>query len=96
MKYTKKPVTVDAIQYEGTYQSVQQIREWMANEEVLVTYSCEDSSPDCPDTDHTLLMTTVEKSVWSGPGDWIIRDASGALSSCRSDIFTDTYELDAS
>ena len=82
MKYRKKPVVVEAIQ-------------WRENnwEEVLKFLGDADyyyiSDLDGP---VVLVIETLEGQINAHPGDYIIRGVAGEYSPCKPDIFEQTYE----
>ena len=79
MKFRKKPVVIDAIQYRQSEAPSE-----LANDviEGNVRY-CEDG---------TALIRTLEGEMIARPGDWIIRGVKGELYPCKPDIFAATYE----
>lgn len=96
MKFRKKPVVVEAIEWTGT------------NVDEIVGYFGQYSSfrrTDGPGLDGGtfiggyLLIETLEdgpnreaKHVAS-PGDWIIKGVKNEIYACKPDIFADTYEV---
>lgn len=91
MWFTKKPVTIQAIQWTG-----ENLRE-------VITFT--DSPPDTR-SHHAgmawddyrdlvardgLKIYTLEGKMPASPGDWIIRGVKGELYPCKPDIFQETY-----
>lgn len=89
MKYRKKPVVIDAIQWDGTNDSE---IENFCNGDVLIPKRVTNNGK------RFLMTPTLE----DGPnneakhvgdvGDWIIRGIKGELYPCKPDIFEQTYE----
>lgn len=93
MKYRKRPVVIEAVQFDGTPGG--------ANA-VLNAFDIPDakfrpgghSEPWTP-ADlgwGTLLIPTLEEPHTASPGDWIIRGIKGEFYPCKPDIFALTYE----
>lgn len=80
MKYRKKPVVIESIQWEGTKKSWDEIK----------AMGCP-TIPGEMGTD-TFLIPTLEGNMIATKGDWIIKGVAGEFYPCRSDIFEKTYE----
>jgi hypothetical protein len=90
MKFRKKPVVIEAMQWNGSAESIRQICQW-ANarfeDEPNVDYvSCHDG------TVSDVLVHTLEGEMQVSPGDWIIKGVKGEFYPCKPDIFEQTYE----
>lgn len=95
-KYRKKPVEIEAEQWDGTATDATRIIDWVIAGGGTATYACSD--PDrCAekdgDTPHHIAIRTLEGTMNAGLGDWIIRGVQGEFYPCRGDIFETTYEL---
>lgn len=80
-KFRKKPVVIEAMQYDGTLLSATRISKWMGL--------------DCVDLNlfiDALLIDTLEGTMNASPGDWIIKGVAGEFYPCKPDIFAATYE----
>ena len=77
MKYRKKPVVIEATQFDGTIVSV---------EELMIPEVSQDLGSK------TLQIPTLEGVMTASPGDFIIRGVNGELYPCKPDIFEKTYE----
>lgn len=80
VRYKKKPVVIDAYQYN----SPNGIRpSWIkeAFEEEILTYN-----------DGQLYVNTLEENMMVSLGDWIIKGVDGELYPCKPSIFDKTYE----
>ena len=87
MKFRKKPVVVDAVQYAGNGNMNPRggPPEWIWNalEKGILkpTYGAD-----------PLRIQTPEGDLVVSPGDWIIRGIKGELYPCKPDIFAATYD----
>jgi hypothetical protein len=82
-KYTKKPVTIEAIQW--TEENLPAIKEWLG--EILVS-EARYSSPI-----HWIYsIKTLEGNMKITEGDYIIRGVKGEFYPCKPDIFYATYD----
>lgn len=79
MKYRKKPVVIDAIQWNGD--NILEVMEFMSP--TKPAYMAGFSNAD----DIVGIETLV-----ASKGDWIIRGVKGELYPCKPDIFEATYE----
>lgn len=79
--FRKKPVVIEAIQYNGTEGSVVQILglKQGASKSIRVEGG-------------ELLIHTLEGVMRANEGDWIIKGVNGELYPCKPDIFDKTYE----
>lgn len=99
-RYRKKPVVIEAMQWDGTLPQGQEIMHWAAQAGGPMV------PPDFPnDTprgavgintprglDPYLTVITLEGTMTAQPGDWIIRGVQGEFYPCKPDIFEQTYE----
>lgn len=89
-RYRKKPVKVEAIRFDGTFDSYMEIAEWAAEHGSLNVNIREYGDGE---GDHTHLMVhTLEGAMRGEPGDYIIRGVQGEFYPCKPDIFEQTYE----
>ena len=84
MKFRKKPVVVEAMQYDG--QNGPEISFWahrgghpQMNAIIRQGHMC-------------LFIRTLEGDMTASPGDWIIKGVKGEFYPCKPDIFAATYE----
>ena len=81
MKYRKKPVVIDALQYNGT--NFKEILEFIGGVD----------ERDKIDIHHeSIFIKTLEGDMEAKKGDWIIRGVRGEYYPCKPDIFEETYE----
>jgi hypothetical protein len=82
MKFRKKPVVIDAVQYTGSFESQDEVADFMDfNIEVMGN-----------DEDVDILIPTLEGEMRASKGDWIIKGVRGEFYPCKPDIFEITYE----
>ena len=79
MKYRKKPVVIDAIQWNGSNL-----------EEIATLGGAREYEQDFLGDD--LVIHTLEGDMTARKGDWIIKGVKGELYPCKPDIFEATYE----
>lgn len=76
MKFRKKPVVIEAVQWTG--KNASEVCSFMGG--VMGT------------TEHKVEIDTLEGRMHASIGDWIIRGVKGELYPCKPDIFAATYE----
>lgn len=79
MKFRKKPVVIEAIQWTG--ENTQEVYQF-----------CNSGSRDCHIMGDKLLIKTLEGTMEASAGDYIIRGVNGEHYPCKPDIFDKTYE----
>lgn len=82
MKYKKKPVIIEAIQFEDTAGRICELSEFMGG--VHVNYE-DKNNP-------YILIETLEGTMRASVGDYIIKGVNGEFYPCKPDIFKKTYE----
>lgn len=88
-KYRKKPVVIEAVQWDGTVEG------W---NKVIVPWKGEDGDcikalALCGDHSHIdVYIETLEGNMTVSPGDYIIKGVQGEFYPCKPDIFEQTYE----
>lgn len=89
MKYRKKPVVIDAIQYinTGDYNNINEILDFMGDHAKGVRTHYKDDEP-IP----YLVVPTLEGNTCAKSEDYIIRGIRGEFYPCKPDIFFKTYE----
>ena len=81
MKFRKKPVIVEAMQFNG------------CNEMDIACDLMKDKMPEGLRTNSKgLVIPTLEGDMQAVPGDWIIKGVQGEFYPCKPDIFEQTYE----
>jgi hypothetical protein len=86
MKFRKKPVVIEAVQWDG------------ANIDVILDFCLTKASvrraPEGQDTParDTIAIDTLEGTMTAQRGDWIIKGVKGEFYPCKPDIFETSYE----
>lgn len=75
-KYRKKPVTIEAIQWDG--KNLSKIHDFMGGE--------------VENKGTTLVIHTLEGDMEASIGDYIIKGVNGEFYPCKPNIFAKTYE----
>lgn len=86
--FKKKPVVIEARQFNGTAQSRDEVFTWMDK------HGAEASSEPMNGITslHVLVIPTLEGDHRASPGDWIIKGVRGEFYPCKPDIFAATYD----
>lgn len=84
MKFRKKPVVIEAIQFTGSGSYDAMAKAWGAETFVGSTSYFEDINE--------LSIFTLEGTHQAQIGDWIIKGVKGEFYPCKPDIFEATYE----
>jgi hypothetical protein len=82
MKYRKKPVEIDAIQWVSD--NIEQVYEMLGDNLIINT------DEDKDEVKH--FINTLEGKMEMSWGDYIIKGVKGEFYPCREDIFLLTYE----
>ena len=77
MKFRKKPVVIEAVQYTGKNQN--EVADFYP--EVSGAFGS-----------RKIFIRTLEGNMEATPGDWIIKGVKGEFYPCKPDIFDATYE----
>lgn len=94
-RYRKKPVVIEAMQWDGTAAGAGPVIDWVLRHGGTASYWCSNGTQPiggCADKDHTLAITTLEGIMQAGPGWWVVRGVEGEFYPVRDDIFAATYE----
>jgi hypothetical protein len=81
--YTKKPITIQAIQYNG--ENINEITDFIGVENINF-YESESSK--------NWYIKTLEGNMMVSNGDYVIRGIKGEFYPCKSDIFEMTYDFE--
>lgn len=79
MRYTKKPVTIEAILFTGD--NCLEIIRWMGGPA---------DNLELKNTDHPYIHT-LEGDMLASPGDYVIKGVKGEFYPCKPDIFRASY-----
>ena len=94
MKYRKKPVVIEAVQWNGT--NLEEIKEFVGDSLIYETFDVEwGDGEDILTITPTIDMgiKTLEGTHICSNGDYIIKGVQGEFYPCKPDIFMQTYEL---
>ncbi len=86
MRYTKKPVMIEALQWDGSYESMMKIRETFSDLRCSSTYHQDNN------TVQSFVVYTLEGQHVVSPGDFVIKGVKGEFYPCKPDIFELTYD----
>ncbi len=98
--FRKKPVVIEAVQFDGTPESGAVIVAWAYDfgvEEVefhpfLADHFKGDPKVYVAHPDPYMRIKTLEGVMTASKGDWIIRGVKDEFYPCKPDIFAETYE----
>ena len=94
MKYRKKPVIIEAFQYNGDLKGSDgqyYVPDWAVHafeENVMYYDSFDAATPPCE-----LFIKTLEGVHHVSVGNYVIKGVRGELYPCKPDIFEETYEV---
>ena len=96
MLVRKKPVTVEAMLYDGTYEQKMEVYRWI-RDNTQGSYDFQsthqpDSGVTINPSDGAMLIMTREGEMKVSHGDYVIRGVAGEFYPCKPEIFTYTYE----
>ena len=81
MKYRKKPVVIDAVQFTE------------ANKDISFNFITCTANPSFDEKNNPIIkIHTLEGVMIASLGDWIIRGVNGEFYPCKLGIFEKTYE----
>jgi len=87
--YRKKPVEIEAVQWDGTAPAASSIVDWMLAGGGTARFV--DYDPDS-EANPYLDVETLEGTMRASVGDWVIRGVKGEFYPCKPDIFAATYD----
>jgi len=85
MRYRKKPVVIEAVQYDGNFRCLDI---FSINDVGKFIIGTDDAGNPC------LKIPTLEGVMIASKGDYVIRGVKGEYYPCKPDIFEMTYEQD--
>ena len=83
-KYRKKPVIIEAIQFEDNADCILAIHKFVGQETTRVNYEDKDNP--------YIKIETLEGTMKASVGDYIIKGVNGEFYPCKPDIFAKTYD----
>lgn len=81
LKCKKKPIEVEAIQFDGTASNANEIHKW-SNEKTYLHAS-----------ENYLVVRTLEGDVRASPGSYIVKGVENEVWPITENIFNKTYEI---
>lgn len=84
MKYRKKPVIIEAIQFIDNADRIMEIHEFLGGDTMGINYE-DKYNP-------YIKIETLEGTMKASVGDYIIKGVNGEFYPCKPDIFEKTYE----
>lgn len=88
MRYRKKPVEIEALQWDGTMAGAMEIKAWSLQCGFEEIYFVQDRSG----TKVTMTVKTLEGAMKVSPQDYVIRGVAGEFYPCKPDIFELSYD----
>lgn len=92
MRFRKKPVVIEAVQFSGNMEDWQEVYDFCRDHFGLSHLT----GPHPRHEDDGLYrasIETLEGTLFVDPLDWIIKGVKGEFYPCKPDIFTQTYEV---
>lgn len=93
-RYTKLPITIEAMEWDGTAKGANAIIDWALSHDATINYSCDLGGDGlCPEDEakHYLVIRTLEGDMVARSGYWIIKGVEGEFYGCEPEIFAKTY-----
>lgn len=91
MKYVKKPVVIEAVQWTGL--NLREIKSFAGESLEYEIYDAAwQAGVGVPPQVH-MVIKTLEGEMKVSEGDYIIKGVHGEFYPCKPDIFSETYEL---
>lgn len=98
-RFTKKPVEIEARQFDGSRDNARAIMEWAGSFGMIVPASHPDDPPRGPiealrtqPDSLVLYIETLEGRMRADEGDWIVRGVTNEFYPVKPDIFAQTYD----
>jgi hypothetical protein len=94
MKFRKKPIIIEAFQYDGDLMNSEgeyYVPEW-ATDAFLDDTLFYDSPQDKNEPPYELYVSTLEGDMLVRVNDYVIQGVNGEIYPCKPDIFEKTYE----
>lgn len=87
-KFRKKPVVIEAMQFDGSWASARPILEWMESDRPIDPTGARWAGRYA----ELLYINTLEGEMTASAGDWIIKGVKGEFYPCKPDVFEATYD----
>lgn len=86
MKYRKKPVEIEAVQFkDDTPETIIELQRFM-DQNIHISYKGYPAKPK-------MVVETLEGTMYASVGDYIIKGVQGEFYPCKPDIFEATYDI---
>ena len=85
-KFRKKPVVIEAMQFDGSKDGVNAVLAWIG------LHGAQALRASATKPEAGIVIPTLEGNHLASPGDWIIKGVQGEFYPCKPDIFWATYE----
>jgi hypothetical protein len=96
MKFRKRPVVIEARQWDGTAEEASHIIDWILDSGSRpARYHGPKQFGDCGSINYDppkIVIDTLEGVITASPDDFIIQGVQGEFYPCKPDIFEATYE----
>ena len=84
IKAVKKPIAIEAIQWDGTYRGYQEIEEFAKPHQVDIMQMI---------STNVLVVKTLEGNMIARKDDYVVKGVKGEIYPVNSVIFNETYEV---
>ena len=91
MKYRKKPVVIEAIQWNG--RNLKEIKDFVGESLEYEIYDAAWRADAGVSPQTYMTIKTLEGKMQVSKGDYIIKGVQGEFYPCKPDIFEQTYEI---
>lgn len=92
-KFSKKPITVEAMQFNGTVEDYLQILDWIRNSRnVLARYDDHEFRIKGADNFPTMILRTYKGTVEVNSGDWVVPASDGEFYVHDNRSFAEIYD----
>lgn len=91
-KFRKKPVVIEAMQWDGTPEDATDIIDWVLANGGTASYDPAFVNRGGEDVSQQLRVTTLDSVARLFPGDWMMRGTVGEFYPCKPDVFAESYE----
>lgn len=95
MKFKKKPLVIEALQFTGSYESANQIIDWV-NTHTPYFDPADATTWMISNYYGDISIRTPEGIIHAHAWDWVIKSLKDEFSVCKPGIFEDTYDPIAS
>lgn len=83
-EYTKKPVKIEAVLFDGSTESLIALNS--------AKFGLEPLKVVCDGKEDKIIIPTLEGDMKASVGDYIIKGVNGEFYPCKPDVFAKTYE----